>query len=357
MSEVEDSDNNFIAYGYYNSKSQISVRLLEWDEKTAIDDDWWREKLDASIARRERLISNSGTDSYRLVYSESDMLPGLIVDRYGEYIVIQILSSGIERVKDIIVSHLEKSLSPTGIYERSDVDVRKLEGLGQHKGLLAGSEPPEYITINENNHQFKVNIKSGQKTGFYLDQRDNRQAAAEFANGRDILDCFCHSGAFSVYALANGAKSATLLDSSAASLAIANENIKLNKLDQPVEYICGDVFNTLRQMKDDGRKFDMIILDPPKFAPTKNDLKKALSAYKDINMSAMNILNPNGILATFSCSGAVDSQTLQTVLFWASTDAGKEIQVIRKLSQGIDHPVRVSFPESEYLKGYICRVM
>jgi 23S rRNA (cytosine1962-C5)-methyltransferase len=356
--EVYDGGNNFIAYGYYNVRSQIRVRMLEWDKNVRPDYTWWFDKLRAAIERRKQLLESGQTNSCRLIYGESDLLPGLIVDKYSDYLVVQALSAGIEKVKNIIVSSLEKIVSPVGIFERSDTESRTLEGLPSAMGILWGKEPPNHVIIKENGFSFSVDIKSGQKSGFYLDQRDNRAAVSKFAAGLYILDCFSYSGGFSVYALGSGAKSATLVDSSKQSLELAFENIKLNRLEGPdVQTVAGDVFEVLRIFRDEGKTFDMIILDPPKFAPSKADLKKALLGYKDINLSAMRLLRPGGILATFSCSGAVNPQTLQTVLFWAATDANRSVQILQSLSQGIDHPRLVTFPESEYLKGFICRVI
>jgi 23S rRNA (cytosine1962-C5)-methyltransferase len=334
------------------------VRFLEWDEGITINDEWWIAKIGESVARRDLLVDDINTDSYRLVFGESDLLPGLIVDKYADYLVIQTLTAGIENVKPLIVSCLARLFHPSGIYERSDVSTREREGLKVAVGPLYGADPPDSLPILENGCQFIVDIKKGQKTGFYLDQRNNRQIAAMFAKNHDILDCFCHTGAFSVYALAKNAKSATLVDSSAQSLALAKENMRLNSFSsKAVEFTEGDVFKILREYRDSERHFDMVILDPPKFAPAKKDLKKALAAYKDINMLAIGILNPGGFLVTFSCSGAVDLQTLQTVLFWAATDAKRDVQICRTLSQGLDHPRLVTFPESEYLKGFICKVL
>jgi 23S rRNA (cytosine1962-C5)-methyltransferase len=355
---VLDNKGEFVAYGYFNSSSQIRVRLLEWDEETAVDDTWWYSRLQEAISRRENLFHNNKIDAYRLVYGESDFLPGLIVDKYADYIVIQILSAGIENIKRLIIDSLEKQIKPNGIFERSDSETRALEGLSPAVGLVAGNTPPDLVEIVEYGLKFLVDIKSGQKTGFYLDQRDNRQAISEYANECEVLDCFSYSGAFAVNALAGGADNVVMVDSSAQSLGLAGENIRLNEFDlSKVESIEGDVFKMLRAFRSKERKFDMIILDPPKFAPTKSDLKRALSGYKDINLVALSILKPGGILATFSCSGAVDSQTLQTVLFWASIDIKRPVQILKTLSQGADHPRLVSFPESEYLKGFICRVL
>jgi 23S rRNA (cytosine1962-C5)-methyltransferase len=355
---VFDSKDEFIAYGYYNSRSQIRVRLLEWDEETTIDESWWLTRLRDSLERRNDLFYDKRTNAFRLVYGESDFLPGLIVDKYNDYLVIQSLSAGIEKVKEILIKGLADLLSPRGIYERSDSESRTLEGLPAAVGMLMGDPPPDLLEISENGLKFWVDIKAGQKTGFYLDQRDNRKAVSEYAKGLEVLDCFSYSGGFATYALSGGAKHLTIIDSSAQSLRMASENIKLNGFDLlAVDSLEGDVFKLLRKFRTEERQFDMVILDPPKFAPTKADLKHALSGYKDINMLAMTILKPGGILASFSCSGAVDPQTLQTILFWASTDVKRPVQILKPLSQGSDHPRLVSFPESEYLKGFICRVL
>ncbi len=355
---VLDAKKEFVAYGYYNSRSQIRVRLLEWDERRLIDDGWWFSHIKDSMERRSGLSANGLTSAYRLLYAESDLLPGLIVDKYADFMVVQILTAGIEIVKPLVVSALDELISPSGIFERSDAESRSLEGLPQSIGPLAGNPPPPLLEISENSLKFLVDITSGQKTGLYLDQRDNHLAVSAIAKGCEVLDCFSYSGGFAVSALAGGAKRVVMVDSSGPSINLARENIRLNDFDPAkVESIDGDVFKVLREFRSDGRRFDMAILDPPKFAPAKSDLKRALAAYKDINMVAMSILRPNGILVTFSCSGAVDSQTLQTVIFWASVDAGRPVQILKGLSQGFDHPRLASFPESEYLKGFICRVI
>jgi 23S rRNA (cytosine1962-C5)-methyltransferase len=356
--KVIDGHNNFVAYGHYSPVSQIRIRLLEWDESAAIDNAWWHKKIKASIERRNTITQLANTNAVRLIYGESDFIPGLIVDRYDDFLIAQFLSCGVDAAKNTIVATLDEIAKPRGIYERGDVDVRKLEGLELRKGNLSGAKPPNEIIIDERKIKFAVDIVNGHKTGMYLDQRYNRQAVAEFAAGKRILDCFCYSGGFSLYAMASKCKNITLVDSSQSALDTANRNIELNGFDvSKATFVTGDVFEVLRELKSLGKKFDMIILDPPKFAPTKNDLKKALSAYKDINLLALQLLEPGGILATFSCSGAVDSQTLQTVLFWAAIDSGREVQIIQKLSQDIDHPISVTFPESEYLKGCMCRVI
>ena len=353
-----DSNREFVAYGYYNRSSQIQVRLLEWNEERQIDDQWWRRKIESSIRRRELDRKTDNANCLRLIFSESDFLPGLIVDKYDEFLVIQILAAGIEAVRQTIVESLQDLLKPQGIYERSDVDVRMLEGLPQRKGIIFGEEPPDLITIDEGGLQFLVDIRNGQKGGFYIDQQENRRIVAKYAKGRHLLDAFCFTGGFSVHALKAGAETATLVDSSAESLALAEKNIKLNNLESAnLEFVKGDVFTILRKFRDSGREFDMVILDPPKFAAAKGHIKKAMAAYKDINLLAMKLLRNDGILVSFSCSGAIDAQALKMAIFWASLDCGKQVQYLQDLTQGYDHPRLASFPEASYLKGFICRVV
>lgn len=351
-----DFRKKFLAYGYYNRASQIAVRILEWDELKPIDDNWWLSKVADSIARRHKLADDTNTDSYRLVFGESDLLPGLIVDKYSDYIVVQFLTAGVEAVKPMIILALVELLKPAGIYERSDADIRSLEGLQAASGLLAGTNPPDKLEIKEHSIRYLIDIAGGHKTGHYLDQRENRLVIRKYAANLDILDCFCYTGGFSINALAGNANSVTLVDSSKAALNIARVNLEQNsQVDNKAQFIESDVFDFLRKTAQSGKLFDMIILDPPKFAASKAHLKKALSAYKDINMFAIKLLKPGGLLISFSCSGIVTAESLKVVLFWASTDTNRPIQIIEKLGQPPDHPILLSFPESEYLKGYICR--
>jgi len=354
---VVDYKNNFLAYGYYNNKPQIQVRILDWRENATVNDSWWYDKVARAIIGRRKLADDKETDSYRLIFSESDSLPGLIVDKYTDFLVVQSSTAGIDRAKDIIVKALTDQMKPAGIYERSDVESRKIEGLKPRVGLLCGDPPPSQLQIMENSLKFEIDIISGQKTGFYLDQRDNRLVVATNAEGLDILDCFCHTGAFSVYALKAGAREVILIDSSGDCLKQARRNIEINGFESKrAEFIKADVFEQLRQFQNADRKFGMVILDPPKFAKSRTHLKQALAGYKDINMLAINILKPGGLLATFSCSGLVDYQTLKTVLFWAAVDSGRQVQIISDLHQGMDHPRLATFPEAEYLKGFLCCV-
>ena len=354
---VVDSRSGFLAQGYLNRRSQITVRLLSWIEEEIIDRSFFRHRLEQAIAVRRPLQEDQTTNAYRLINAESDFLPGLVVDRYNEYLVIQCLTLGIERWKREIVSLLGELLPSRGIYERSDVEVREKEGLSLATGLLAGQERPALVHIVENGHRFIVDIKQGQKTGFYLDQRENRQKLARYCCGKTVLNCFAYTGAFAVYAAGAGAKKVVNVESSAEALKLAQRNMALNVFDgRDDEYVEGDVFQVLRQYRAEGRSFDLIVLDPPKFAYSQSQVQAACRGYKDINLLAMQMLRPGDILFTFSCSGLISPELFQKVVFGASVDAGRNVQIIEKLTQGFDHPILLSFPESEYLKGFICRV-
>ena len=354
---VVDSRGSFLAQGYLNRRSQITVRLLSWIEGEIIDRSFFRHRLEQAITVRRLLQEDPTTNAYRLVNAESDFLPGLVVDRYNEYLVIQFLTLGIDRWKREIVSLLGELLPSRGIYERSDVEVREKEGLPLATGLLAGQERPALVHIVENGHRFIVDIKRGQKTGFYLDQRENRQKLPRYCRGQTVLNCFAYTGAFAVYAAGAGAKKVVNVETSAEALKLAQRNLALNGFDgRDDEYVEGDVFQVLRQYRHEGRSFDLIVLDPPKFAYSKSQVQAACRGYKDINLLAMQMLRPGGVLFTFSCSGLVSPDLFQKVVFGASVDAGRNVQIIEKLAQGFDHPILLSFPESEYLKGFICRV-
>ena len=354
--EVADYQRRFLARGYLNRRSQITVRLLSWDEGEVIGRDFWRRQLERAVASRQALADDPSTNAYRLVNAESDLLPGLILDRYGDYLVAQFLTLGIERWKAELISLLADLLKPRSIYERSDVEVRKKEGLAQVCGLLHGEEPPDLMEMTENGYRFWVDIKTGHKTGFYLDQRENRQKLTRYCRDKKVLNCFAYTGAFAVYAAAAGAGRVTNVESSAEALELARRNMALNGFaDRDDEYVAGDVFQVLRGYRDQGRTFDLIILDPPKFAYSQHQVESACRGYKDINLLAMQIMAPGGILFTFSCSGLVSPGLFQKVLFGASVDARRDVQIIEKLSQAADHPVLLTFPESEYLKGFVCR--
>jgi len=355
--EVVDAKGKFLARGYINTRSQITVRILTWQEEE-IDAAFWQRRLEMAIKAREGLFFPGHTEAVRLVNAESDGLPGLVVDQYGQYLVVQFLTLGIERWKDPITEILWELLKPKGIYERSDVDVRLKEGLEPVAGLLRGEEPPDRLEIRENGLKFWVDVKRGHKTGFYLDQRENRLRVKEFALGKEVLDAFSYTGAFGIYALSGGAKRVVHVDSSKDALEMAKANVELNGFPVRDEnFVEGDVFEVLRKWRNEGKIFDLIVLDPPKFAHSKEQVDDAVRGYKDINLMAMGLLKPGGILFTFSCSGLVPPELFQKAVFWAALDAGKEVQVIGKMSQARDHPFSLNFPEGEYLKGLILRVI
>nr|HID12653.1 class I SAM-dependent rRNA methyltransferase [Anaerolineae bacterium] len=356
--EVRDAGRNWLARGYLNRRSQIAVRLLTWRQDEPVDRAFWRRRLERAVAARQVLADDPATTAYRLVHAESDYLPGLIVDRYGEWLVIQFLTLGAERRRDDLVGLLVSLLDGVrGVYERSDVEVRAKEGLGQRAGPLWGEEPPEMVEVLENGHRFLVDVRQGHKTGFYLDQRGNRAWLSAFCAGAEVLDAFAYTGAFGVYAAADGATGVTLVESSAPALDLARRNFVLNGFEhRSVDYVEGDVFSVLRGYRAQGRRFDIVVLDPPKFARSEREVERAARAYKDVNLLAFQLLRPGGVLFTCSCSGAVPADLFQKIVFGAAVDAEREAQIIGYLAQGADHPVALTFPEGAYLKGLICRV-
>ncbi|MGK9127518.1 class I SAM-dependent rRNA methyltransferase [Olivibacter sp. SA151] len=354
---VYNDDREFIAYGYYNGESRVAIRLLEWDPAKEVNENWWRERIQKAVKARNGIF-NEQTNTARLIFSEADFLPGLIADRFGDFISLQILTSGIERVKSIVVDELQKLLNPKGIYQREDGAARAHDGLEAQGGVLFGQHPPVFVDIIENGIHYKVNIAEGQKSGFYCDQRTNRLIVAQHAPDKKVLDCFCYSGGFSLNALKMGASQVFSVDSSALAIETLIQNISENAFDKSKhKAIQSDVNKQLKAFKEQGEKFDLVILDPPKYAPSRSSLEKASRAYKELNRLGLLLLSSGGLLATFSCSGAMDIDTFKQVLAWAALDAGKEIQFIDQFNQPEDHPIRASFPEGEYLKGLLCRVL
>lgn len=355
--QVCDAHGQFLAWGAYSPSSQIRVRLWSFNPQERIDALFLRRRLEAALRARQGLLADSQTNAWRLVHAESDGLPGLIVDQYADTLVAQFLSSGAERWREEIATALMDLTQARRLYERSDVEVRRLEGLPDRSGPLRGEAPPDRLEIVENGLRFYVDVYQGHKTGFYLDQRRNRRLVRDLAQGRHVLDCFCYSGGFLVNALAGGAASALGLDTSAEALALAEANIALNRLAaQRVTLEEADVFQALRALRDRGRRFDLIVLDPPKFAPTAAHIPQAARGYKDINLLAFKLLNPGGILLTFSCSGGVDAALFQKIVADAAVDAGIQAQIFAWLFQAEDHPVSLAFPEGIYLKGLAVRV-
>ncbi|WP_345953875.1 class I SAM-dependent rRNA methyltransferase [Mucilaginibacter sp. PAMB04168] len=353
-----DAQGRFMAYGFYNDQSRVALRLLEWDENTPIDENWFRRKVAIAVESRNYVLQSGKTDTCRLIFSEADYLPGLIVDKYADYLSLQILTSGIQNNLSVIIDELQRLLQPKGIYDKSDATSRAHEGLATTNEVLAGSPPPELVEVKENDITYVINIAEGQKSGFYCDQRDNRHILASHAAGKKVLDCFSYTGGFTLNSLKQGAAFVTSVDSSALAIETLRKNIELNGLDAARHAaVQSDVNKQLRRFKEDGEMFDVIVLDPPKYAPSRSALDRASRAYKDLNRIAMLLLNKGGLLATFSCSGAMDIDTFKQVLAWAALDAGKQVQFINQFCQPEDHPVRASFPEGEYLKGLLCRVI
>ena len=349
---VWSATGEFLAVAAYSPQSQIVARAWDWHER-AIDAAFFQERIARALEQRRALLGK--TEAMRLVHGESDGLPGVVADRYGDTIVLQLTSAGADRWREAIADALLEASGASRIWERSDAEVRQLEGLPAVTAALRGAREPTRITIDEEGIRFGIDLEQGHKTGFYLDQRDNRQQLRALAGGRDVLDAFCYSGGFALNAAAGGARSVTAIDSSADALELARGNAQLNQLAQP-EWIEGDLFQWLRRFRDQARSFDLIVLDPPKFAPTAAHAEKASRAYKDINLLAFKLLRPGGLLFTFSCSGGVSTDLFQKIVAGAALDAGADAQIVAKLGAASDHPVALNFPEGEYLKGLICRV-
>jgi 23S rRNA (cytosine1962-C5)-methyltransferase len=358
--EIYDQHGKWLARAGYSPHSQIAARIWTWDPGQAVDADFFRKMILQAEALRKPLLEY--TDGYRLIHAENDGLPGLIVDRYGAFLVVQFLSAAAERNKSVLTLLLSRLEGVQGVFERSDADVREKEHLSPSIGLLSGINPREKLTIREGGWKFLVDVREGQKTGFYLDQRDNRRILYEmissFSRGGSVLNVFSFTGAFAVAAYSAGAKSVLNVDSSQAVSGVIREHLSLNGLgDAPDAFQSGNAFEVLRLFRDEKRLFDAVILDPPKFASMRKDLYRASRAYKDINWLAMRILRPGGLLITFSCSGLVSEDLFQKIVFSAVLDSGRDAQIIKRLGQPMDHPVRLTFPEGNYLKGLVCRMV
>ena len=356
--EILTQDGQWVARGAYSPQSKIRIRIWTHDEQIEVGEELLQRRLDQAIGKRSSLLEAEDTNAYREVYAESDRMPGLIVDRYADVRVIQFLTAGAEKWREVILQILVERGDSTGIFERSDVKVRELEGLSKRAAVLAGSIPEDPIEIKESGYRYRVNIREGHKTGFYLDQRENRRLFRKMvAHEALVLDCFSYTGAFSMLALDAGASEVVAIESSSSSLDLAQENIKLNDL--PIERWEGvndDVFHVLRGFRDRDKSFDMIVLDPPKFAATPAHVQRAARGYKDINLLALKLLRPKGILFTFSCSGGLSVELFQKIVWGAALDAGKRVSILRWLNQPEDHPVTLNYPEGRYLKGLVCRV-
>ena len=354
--DLLSASGQFLARAAFSPSSQIRARIWTFDPDEQVDMDFFRRRIHSSLVARQSLHLDGQSNAFRLINAESDGLPGLIVDRYAEMLVLQSLTAGSEYWKDTLADLLIELTGLKDIYERSDADVRELEGLPPKVGCLRGAIPLSPFPILENNLKFNVNLATGHKTGFYIDQRENRLRVRMLTGGRDVLDCFCYTGGFTVNALAGGAKSVLSVDASADALDMCHENVVLNTFPTDrYQTLEGDVFQLLRKFRDEGKSFDMIILDPPKFAPTAAQAEKAARGYKDINLLAFKLLRPGGLLVTFSCSGGVDAALFQKIVASAALDAGVDAQIVEHLTQAPDHPVALNFPEGAYLKGLVCR--
>ena len=355
--EVRSAAGDFLGWAAYSPQSNIRARVWSWRREDEVNPDLLRARLKGALALRHALVSPAETSALRLVHAESDGLPGLVVDRYNDVLVLQCLTAGAEYWRDTFVSLLHELTGAERIYERSDMDVRRLEGLPERAGALLGPSPDAPLLVQENGLNFWVDIAGGHKTGFYLDQRRNRQRVRELCAGRGLLNCFAYSGGFSVYALAGGASDVLSVDSSGDALALGKRNLEANALPQErAQWLEEDVFHTLRGLRDRGRSFDAVILDPPKFAPTAAQAERAARGYKDINLLALKLLRPAGLLFTFSCSGGVSAELFQKIVAGAALDAGVDARIVERLEQSPDHPVALNFPEGAYLKGLVVEV-
>ncbi len=353
---------DFLGFGAFSPSSQIRCRMWSFDDsgfellpEAKLLKTIYR-RIDNAFRLRAEDIQLNKSNAYRLIHAESDLIPGLIADVYHDVVVLQFLSRGVERFRDEIADYIAQVTDATFVYERSDAEVRTLEGLSEREGPLWGQGTNAPVIITENRVQFYVDYTGGHKTGFYLDQRENRLKVRKYAGGKEVLDCFSYTGGFSLNALFGGAQKVTAVDISGDALARLQENATQNGFSSDqLEIIQADVFKQLRLFRDQGRQFDLIILDPPKFAPTRKQVQRAARGYKDINLMAMKLLRPNGLLFTFSCSGGVEQDLFQKIIAGAALDAGVDLQFIDKMTQSSDHPVLSSFPEGDYLKGIVCR--
>lgn len=356
--DILDSQGKWLARGAYSPESQIRARVWTFQQDEEINIDFFIRRLQQAQSWRDWVAQRDGLDGYRLIAGESDGLPGITIDRFQNFLVLQLLSAGAEYQRPALLSALQHCYPECSIYDRSDVAVRKKEGLPLAQGLVLGDLPPELLPIAEHGMKLLVDIQQGHKTGFYLDQRDSRLAARNYSAGRRVLNCFSYTGAFAVSALMGGCAQVISVDTSQAALDIAKQNVELNRLDlNKAEFVRDDVFQLLRNYRAQGEKFDLIIMDPPKFVENKNQLASACRGYKDINMLALQLLNPGGVLLSFSCSGLMPTDLFQKILADAAVDAGRDVQFIEQFRQAADHPVIATYPEGLYLKGFACRVM
>ena len=360
--DVLDNKGEWLARGVINQQAQIAVRLLTWDANEAIDEAFWHRRVQMAVQRREVDPLLRTTNARRIIFGESDGLPGVIADDYAGHIVVQFSTLLASNAKQVLVDALAQAAHPISMTERSDEERAKHEHVKESIGPLFGTASSEPIEITENDYRFRVNLTGGQKTGFYLDQRMNRATVARYVkNDASVLNCFSDTGAFGVYAAAAGAGRVVNVDSSADALGLAATNSETNsetnkRMGAATEFVCADAFEDVRARRKNSEQFDVVILDPPKFAHNVGQIDRAARAYKDLNRVGLALVKPGGILATFSCSGVVSPDLFQKIIFSAAIEARRDAQIVEKLTQASDHPVLLTFPESEYLKGLVCRV-
>ncbi|PLZ02316.1 23S rRNA (cytosine(1962)-C(5))-methyltransferase RlmI [Burkholderia sp. WAC0059] len=381
---VRGHDGRFLARAAWSPHSQIRARVWSFDEAEPIDHAFFKRRVQRAIAHRAAMVRDTG--AIRLVFGEADGLPGLIVDYYAAQqvplggaaqqvpsrdtaqqttddspphaqLVCQFMAAGVDAWKDAIVAALAAATGCPNVYERSDVSIREKEGLEQTTGVLAGDAPPGTLIVGENGVRYHVDVRNGHKTGFYIDQRENRALVQAYSQGRDVLNCFCYTGGFSLAALKGGAARVVSIDSSGEALALAQRNVETNGFDAArASWLDADAFKTLRRLYDDGERFDLVVLDPPKFAPSREHVDRAARAYKDINLTGLKLLRPGGLLFTYSCSGAIDSELFQKIVAGAAVDARVDARILKRLGAGVDHPLLTAFPEGEYLKGLLLQI-
>lgn len=355
---VIGSSGRLLGYGAFSGESQIRVRMWSFDPNDEVNDQFIHNRIRRAIYGRKDLTSLQNTNSRRLIYSENDGLPGIIADKYDNVVVLQLSTAGAYRWRETIIEEINNQVGCACLFEKSDADVIQLEGLEEVVKIQTGCIPDQRIIVNENGIQYYLDLLEGQKTGFYLDQRDNRSIIKGYAKGRSVLDCFSFSGGFTLNALIGGARKVTAVDSSEPALQLLAENVALNNMDsESVEIVQDNAFDHLRKLRDRGEHFDLIILDPPKFAPTTAQVERAARAYKDINLLAFKLLADKGVLLSFSCSGGVSMPLFHKIVADAALDAGREVQIIKFLHQAEDHPISTTFPEGEYLKGLVCKIV
>lgn len=351
--DVYSYARRFCGRGFFNPHSKIRVRLLTFKDEP-IDEEFWERRLDSAAALRQRVVSD--TNAYRLVHGESDLLPGLIVDRYGDLLVVQTLSLGMECRKDLLADLLVRQIGAKAVYLRNDAKSLTLEGIPVAKGFLRGQGQTR-VEIYEGKARFLVDVERGQKTGWFCDQRENRLAVASLASHAEVLEVFCHTGAFGIQAALHGARSVQGLDVSADAVALASEHAALNGVEKICTYHEADAFEELRKLERKGNRYDLVILDPPAFARSKHVVPQAVAGYKEINLRALQLVSPKGFLATCSCSHHVSEQRLWSTILEAACDARRQVRLIESRSQARDHPILAAMQETRYLKCFILQVL